>query len=151
MKCKSLKYIVLTLLFILFNNSYSWAESFKGGPSDQEEKVLYFILLSMILLVGTTVVLFFALLAKGLYRKDSSNYYYYHLFATLVILLVAALFFRQAALFLLLFISISSFLGLLVFKFNSPEMNLKSYFAKFFLASIIGGILAVFAVISTFL
>lgn len=149
MKNKFPKSITLTLLLILLNNSYSWAEALKGGPSDSEEKVLYFVLLSMILLVGVTGALFFAMVAKSICKKEKNGYYYY-LFTTLIILLIIALMFRQSALILIVMISVLSSLGMLIYKLNPIEMNIKVCFFKSLIITLISAAISVFIVIGTF-
>lgn len=143
------RYIVLTVLLIAFNSSYSWAEAFKGGPSDNEMKVLYFLLLSMIILGGTTFTLFFATIAKSIYREDSNNAHYYYLFTTSIMMLIITILFSGATFYPLLIIGVFSLFGILIYKSNPPEANIGRWFIQSLFITIISGVISFVVILST--
>lgn len=142
MKNKLLQYIVLTFILIAFNNSYTWAEAFKSGPSDNEMKVLYFLLLTMIILIATTFVLLFATIAKKNHAKNPETSQRYYLFITLGILLGAILILPGAAFPLTIITAVFSLLGMLVYKSNPTEMNIGGWFFKSLVITIISGVIS---------
>lgn len=128
MKIKNFKYTLSTLLLILINSSYSWAEAFKGGPSDGQYKVLFFLILIGIVSAIVTGILLFAYLIEVTSKYEMTR----NKKRISVVFVGSVLFLAIYNLVIIPVIVLGSLIGIgfLMRRLSNPETQYRSVFLK---------------------